>query len=162
MRGACMQLETFQMVDRIAVLDPDAGVVQADCLVPEQSPVFQGHFPGYPILPGVLMIEAMAQTGGWLLIVLQQFTRMALLAQVRQAKLGAMVSPGQHLRAESRLVHDGSGYAVMSARLESDGRPLAEAELTYRVVAFPAPSLRDHVLEAALRARMPERYLHAA
>lgn len=157
-----MQLEQFQMVDRIAMLDPGAGIVQADCLVPEQSPVFDGHFPGYPILPGVLMIEAMAQTGGWLLIVLHQFTRMALLAQVRQAKLRGMVSPGQHLRAESRLVHDGSGYAVMSARLEGDGRALAEAELTYRVVPFPAPSLRDHVLGAARRAQMPARYLHAA
>jgi 3-hydroxyacyl-[acyl-carrier-protein] dehydratase len=162
MLGAFMRLETFQMVDRIAVLNPGAGIVQAECLVPEQSPVFEGHFPGYPILPGVLMIEAMAQTGGWLLIVLQQFTRMALLAQVRHAKLRAMVSPGAHLRAESRLVHDGSGYAVMSARLESDGRGLAEAELTYRVVPFPTPSLREHVLGAARRAQMPEKYLHAA
>jgi 3-hydroxyacyl-[acyl-carrier-protein] dehydratase len=157
-----MQLEQFQMVDRIVVLDAGAGIVQADCLVPEQSPVFEGHFPGSPILPGVLMIEAMAQTGGWLLIVLQQFTRMALLAQVRQAKLRAMVLPGEHLRAEARLLHDGSGYAVMSARLENDGRALAEAELTYRVVPFPAPSLRDHVLGAARRVQMPERYLHAA
>jgi 3-hydroxyacyl-[acyl-carrier-protein] dehydratase len=157
-----MQLETFQMVDRIAVLDPGAGIVQADCLVPERSPVFEGHFPGHPILPGVLMIEAMAQTGGWLLIVLQQFTRMALLAQVRQAKLRAMVLPGQYLRAASRLVHDGSGYAVMAAQLESEGQALAEAELTYRVVPFPVPSLRDHVVGAARRARMPEVYLRAA
>jgi 3-hydroxyacyl-[acyl-carrier-protein] dehydratase len=157
-----MQLERFQMVDRVASLDPEDGLVRAECAVPEQSPVFEGHFPGYPLLPGVLMIEAMAQTGGWLLIVGQRFTRMALLAQVRQAKLRGMVRPGERLIAEARLLHDGSGYAVMSARLENDSRSLAEAELTYRVLPFPAPDLRAAVIAAARRASVPEAFLHAA
>ncbi|MGH7155052.1 MAG: 3-hydroxyacyl-ACP dehydratase FabZ family protein, partial [Acetobacteraceae bacterium] len=61
-----MRLEYFQMTDRVIALDPAAGLVRAECTVPDESPVFEGHFPGYPILPGVLMIETMAQTGGWL------------------------------------------------------------------------------------------------
>ena len=150
------------MVDRVGMLDPENGLVRAECIVPEQSSVFEGHFPGYPILPGVLMIEAMAQTGGWLLIVTQRFTRMPLLAQVRQAKMRDIVTPGQRLVAEARLMHDGSGYAVMSSRLECDGRELAGAELTYRVLPFPSPVLRDHVLAAARRVTIPEAYLHAA
>ncbi len=157
-----MHLETFQMVDRIGVLDPENGLIRAECAVPEHSSVFQGHFPGYPLLPGVLAIEVMAQTGGWLLIVAQRFSRMALLAQVRRAKLREPVHPGRNLIAESRLLHEGSGYAVMSSRLEADGRPLAEAELTYRVVPFPVPALRDHLIAAARRAAIPEPYLHAA
>ena len=157
-----MQLERFQMVDRVTMLEPASGLVRAECAVPTESPVFEGHFPGYPLLPGVLMIEAMAQTGGWFLVVVQRFTRMALLAQVRQAKLRAMVRPGETMAAEARLLHDGSGYAVMSARLENDGRTLAEAELTYRVVPFPNPTLRDAVIAAARHAAIPETLLHAA
>ena len=156
-----MQLERFQMVDRVTTLDPGAGLIRAECAVPTESPVFEGHFPGYPLLPGVLMIEAMAQTGGWLLVVAQRFTRMALLAQVRQAKLRGMVRPGETMAAEARLLHDGSGYAVMATRLENAGRPLAEAELTYRVVPFPTPTLKDAVIAAARRAAIPETLLHA-
>lgn len=157
-----MQLERFQMVDRISAIDPSAGVVRAECAVPHESPVFDGHFPGYPLLPGVLMIEAMAQTGGWLLVTAQRFTRMALLAQVRQAKLRGMVRPGERMLAEARLLHDGSGYAVMNTSLERDGRAIAEAELTYRVIPFPTPDLKPALLAAARRACIPEALLHGA
>ena len=90
-----MRLEYFQMVDRITALDPAARVVRADCVVPDESPIFEGHFPGYPLLPGVLMIETMAQTGGWLVLATLRFSRMPFLAQVKEAKLRAFVSPGQ-------------------------------------------------------------------
>ena len=92
-----MRLEYFQMVDRIAELDPVARTVCADCQVPETSPVFEGHFPGHPLLPGVLMIETMAQAGGWLILAMLRFQRMPFLAQVKEAKLRAFVVPGQAL-----------------------------------------------------------------
>ena len=63
-----MRLEYFQMVDQIAELDLAAASIRVDSGVPDASPVFEGHFPGHPLLPGVLMIETMAQTGGWLLL----------------------------------------------------------------------------------------------
>lgn len=150
------------MVDRIQTLDPGAGYVRAECLVPERSPVFEGHFPGYPILPGVLMIEAMAQTGGWLVIGSRRFSRMAFLAQVKQAKLRAVIEPGQHIGVEARLLHDGSGYAVASGRIEVGGREVAEAEITYRVVPFPHETLRREMIAAARRIAVPEALLDAA
>ncbi len=156
-----MRLEYFQMVDRVTALDPAGGTVRADCRVPDASPVFEGHFPGHPLLPGVLMIETMAQTGGWLLLARARFERMAFLAQVREAKLRAFVTPGQALVASARLVHDGSGYAVMEGRLESGGKAVAGAELTYRVVAFPNPDLRGQMLDAARRVGVAEEWLHA-
>ena len=81
-----MRLEYFQMVDRITALDPEGRMIRADCLVPDDSPVFDGHFPGHPILPGVLMIETMAQTGGWLVLATLRFASMPFLTQVKEAK----------------------------------------------------------------------------
>src|SRR6201985_2373494 len=110
-----MRLEYFQMVDRIVALDPAARTARAQCQVPDASPVFEGHFPGHPLLPGALMIETMAQTGGWLVLATLRFTRMPFLAQVKEAKMRSFVVPGQTIEPEARLLHDGSGYAVVSA-----------------------------------------------
>ena len=156
-----MRLEYFQMVDRVCELDPAAGFVRADCAVPTASPVFEGHFPGHAILPGVLMIETMAQTGGWLILALRRFASMPFLAQVKEAKLRAFVEPGQRLLAEARLVHDGSGYAIATGRLTCGERTVAEAEMTYRVVPFPTEALREAMLAAARRVAIPEDVLHA-
>ena len=143
------------MVDRVSALDPNAQTISADCTIPDASPIFEGHFPGYPILPGVLMIEMMAQTGGWLVMGLLRFTRMAFLAQVKEAKMRAFVAPGQVLRTEARLLHNGSGYAVAAGRILSDGKPVAETEITYRVMAFPNETLRQELLKMARRVAVP-------
>ncbi len=155
-----MRLEYFQMIDRISALDPEARSVRTECAVPLQSPVFEGHFPGYPLLPGVLMIETMAQTGGWLVLAILRFSRMPFLVQVKEAKLRSFVEPGQALVAEARLLHDGSGYAVVAAGIESAGRKVADAEITYRVVPFPNATLRAEMLATARRVAMPEAFLH--
>lgn len=151
-----MRLEYFQMVDRIAELDPEARLVRTECRVPDQSPVFEGHFPGYPILPGVLMIETMAQTGGWLVLATLRFAAMPFLIQAREAKMRSFVSPGQLLAGEASLVHDGSGFAVVEARLSSEGKKVAEAEIRYRVTPFPNETLRAQMLETARRIGVAE------
>jgi 3-hydroxyacyl-[acyl-carrier-protein] dehydratase len=155
-----MRLEYFQMVDRIAALDPEAQTVRADCVVPDASPVFEGHFPGHPLLPGVLMIETMAQTGGWLVLAVLRFRRMPFLAQVKEAKLRAFVVPGQALQVEARLLHDGSGYAVVAGSISSAGKKVADAEITYRVVPFPNDTLRAEMLKTARRVAVPEAFLN--
>ena len=154
-----MRLEYFQMVDRIAALDPEARTVRADCVVPDASPVFEGHFPGHPLLPGVLMIETMAQTGGWLVLAVLRFQRMPFLASVKEAKLRSFVVPGQLLQVEARLLHDGSGYAVVAGNISSDGRKVADAEITYRVIPFPNDTLRGEMLATARRVAVPEEFL---
>ena len=150
-----MRLEYFQMVDRVSVLDPEGRTIRAECAVPEASPVFEGHFPGHPILPGVLMIETMAQAGGWLVMALARFQRIAFLAQVKLAKMRAFVTPGQALTAEATLLHEGSGYAVASGRLTRGDQAIAEAEITYRTMPFPNEVTRGQMLEAARRLQIP-------
>jgi 3-hydroxyacyl-[acyl-carrier-protein] dehydratase len=155
-----MRLEYFQMVDRIAELDPEARTVRAECQVPDASPVFEGHFPGHPLLPGALMIETIAQTGGWLVLSVLRFQRMPFLVQVKEAKMRSFVGPGQRLTAEARLLHDGSGYAVVAGSITSEGRKVADAEITYRVVPFPNETLRAQMLETARRIAVPEAFLN--
>ena len=90
--------------------------------VARQSPVFEGHFPGYPILPGVLMIETMAQTGGWLILATQACAKMPFLMQVEKAKMRSFVAPGQAMHAEAIASHEGSGYAVVKASITAGGK----------------------------------------
>ncbi len=150
-----MQLEYFQLVDRITAFDSDARSISVSCQVPDTSPVFEGHFPGHPILPGVLMIEMIAQTGGWLVTGLLRFTRMAFLAQVKEAKLRQFVTPGQSLDVEAQLLHEGSGYAVANGRIRCEGKTVAEAATTFRVLPFPNETARAALLQVARRIGAP-------
>jgi len=110
----------------------------------------------------VLLVETMAQIGGWLVLATLRFARMPFLVQVKAAKLRAFVVPGQALEAEARLLHDGSGFAVVEGRIQSDGKPVAEAEITYRVVPFPNETLRAEMLKTARRIAVPEAFFDAA
>lgn len=157
-----MRLEYFQMVDRITALDIPGRRIVTACQVPEQSPVFEGHFPGYPILPGVLMIETMAQTGGWLVLALLGCTRMPFLMQVEKAKMRSFVSPGQAMVAEAHLEHEGSGYAVVKASITAGGKKVTDAEIRYGVVPFPNDTLKAAMLETARRVGLAEEYIYAA
>ena len=143
------------MVDQIVALDVKAGTVRAHCAVPETSPVFEGHFPGYALLPGVLMVETMAQTAGLLVLALLRFKRMPILAQVKEAKLLASVTPGASLLAEAHLQHNGSGFAVAAASIDLAGQRVAEAEITFRTVSFPNEIFLAAMLATAQRVGMP-------
>ena len=154
-----MRLEYFQMVDRIAAMDLAARTIVVDCTLPQESPIFEGHFPGYPILPGVLMIETIAQAGGWLVMAGLRFRQMAFLAKVSEAKMRSFLTPGQVIQVEATQEHDGSGYAVLSGRIRSGGKLVAEAGITYRVMDFPNPALRDGLFEVARRVGVPEELL---
>ncbi len=156
-----MRLEFFQMIDGITRLDVAGRQIVTFCQVPQHSPVFEGHFPGHPILPGVLMIEAMAQTAGWLILATLRFNRMPFLMQVEKAKMRAFVSPGELLAPEASLLHDGSGYAVVKAMINAGGKKVAEAEIRFGVVPFPNDTLRTVMLDNARRIGVPERFFDA-
>ena len=96
-----MQFETFQLIDRIIDLNLGERTITVEAQVPEKSTIFEGHFPGFPIMPGVLLTEAMAQSSGWLLLGLMKFERMPFLAMVKEAKMRGFVSPGELLTIDA-------------------------------------------------------------
>src|SRR5882672_11564647 len=140
-----MQLDYFQLIDRIVDLNVGERTIMVEAQVPQTHTIFEGHFPGYPIMPGVLLTEAMAQSSGWLLLGIMKFERMPFLAMVKEAKMRGFVSPGELLTIEAKIEHEGSGFAVTSAKIRVGNDLKCNAELTFRTIPFPSPDLRVYM-----------------
>ena len=151
-----MQLEYFILIDRILDLNIDEKTIQVEAQVPQHNTIFEGHFPGYPIMPGVLLIESMAQTSGWLLLALMKFERMPFLAAVKEAKMRGFVSPGEVLTINANVLHEGSGYAMTEAQVRVGGKLKCNATITFSHIPFPNPDLRRHMEAMAKRVGFPQ------
>jgi 3-hydroxyacyl-[acyl-carrier-protein] dehydratase len=154
-----MQIEYFKLIDRILDLKLDEKTIAVEATVPTHNTIFEGHFPGYPIMPGVLLIESMAQTSGWLLLALMKFERMPFLAAVKEARMRGFVSPGEVLTIEANILHEGSGYAMTEARVKVGGKLRSNATITFSHVPFPNPELRGHMDAEAKRIGFPQQVL---
>jgi 3-hydroxyacyl-[acyl-carrier-protein] dehydratase len=150
-----MRLEYFQLIDRIGELSLADRTLRAEATVPMASPIFEGHFPGLPLMPGVLLVETMAQASGWLVIALTKFERMPFLAQIRGAKLRDFVHPGCVLTIDASLLHEGSGFAITRAQIVATDKRLCDAELMFRLRSFPSKDFSDQMKATAARIHFP-------
>jgi 3-hydroxymyristoyl/3-hydroxydecanoyl-(acyl carrier protein) dehydratase len=125
----------FLWIDRVEELEPGVRCVAVKFVDPA-DPVFAGHFPAKPILPGVFLIEAVAQTAGVMLgSVTPQGAAgtgvgLALLAAVNRFKFFKPVAPGQELRIETRKLTDAGKMAYISGTVFVDGEIVASGELS--------------------------------
>lgn len=130
----------FLMVDRIVEINDDTIVGLKN--VTFNEPHFTGHFPGYPVMPGVLIIEAMAQVAGILVGKMAPHTRgkIMFLAAVENAKFRKPVVPGDQLRIEMKMVRLKHTVAKIQGVGTVDGQVVAEAMLMCTLTDRPQAS----------------------
>ena len=125
---------------------------------PTKSTIFEGHFPGYPLMPGVLLLETMAQASGWLILGVNQFTGMPFLAAFKEAKFRSFVTPGTALQVNATLRARRLGLrghpAPRSARTDR-AMSLCNAEITFRLFRSRTSEFRDS-LNGRRRHRVPD------
>ena len=125
----------FLLVDKITDFKVDESVVGVKN-VTTNEPFFEGHFPGQPVMPGVLIIEAMAQTGGILLLngVENPGDKLVFFMSINNAKFRKPVVPGDQLVFELKMVNRKSKICVMAGKAFVDGVLVAEAELMVSII----------------------------
>jgi beta-hydroxyacyl-ACP dehydratase FabZ len=127
----------FLLIDKIVEMEIEKRVVGIKN-VTMNEPFFQGHFPGHPIMPGVLILEAMAQTGGVLALksVPQEEVKNKVIyfMSIDKAKFRKPVIPGDQLRFELEQIKRRANIRAYSAKATVDGTVVAEAELMAMIV----------------------------
>ena len=124
----------FLLVDRITGGEAGAWCEGIKC-VTANEPFFQGHFPGKPIMPGVLILEALAQTGAVAILSLPENRgKLALFGGVKSARFKKQVVPGDVLQLRCELTRQVGPVGFGTAVARVDGKIAAQAELTFAIV----------------------------
>ncbi len=125
----------FLLVDKIVELDPGRRVVgKKNVTISEQF--FTGHFPGHPIMPGVLVVEMMAQVGSVMLLPSEEHAgKLPYLAGIEKARFRKPVLPGDTLTAEVTMLRSRGDVGWVKAEARVDGQVVCEAEMSFALVA---------------------------
>ena len=138
----------FVLVDRIVSLVPGESIVAAR-RIPHDEEYFRDHFPGFPVVPGVLLTEMMAQTAGKCLDGQRLPRGKAMLAKILSASFRQWVRPGEETMLHAVILSNEERYATADCHVQVEFRTVAQAKLFYSFVPTRdfAPDYRDDVLE---------------
>ncbi|HZM85619.1 MAG TPA: 3-hydroxyacyl-ACP dehydratase FabZ [Blastocatellia bacterium] len=140
----------FLLVDRIISYDPGKRVVGIKNVTLDE-PFFVGHFPGAPVMPGVLIVEAMAQTAGVMMLASlpDRETKLVFFTGIERAKFRRPVVPGDQLRLELTVLKLRPRYIKLRGEAYVDGQLVAEAEISSALVDRSIIERSDQVSSAA-------------
>lgn len=124
----------FLLVDKIVEIDLERGYILGQKNVTFNEAFFQGHFPEAPIMPGVLILEALAQTGGVLVHLKGQIEKIAVLLNVNHAKFRHPVRPGDVLQLRGEGLHFSNKGGRIKAEALVDDKLAAEAEIGFALI----------------------------
>jgi 3-hydroxyacyl-[acyl-carrier-protein] dehydratase len=125
--------QPFMLIDTIEEMEPGKRVVAKKC-VSYNEPFFGGHFPGEPVMPGVLIIEALAQTGAVAILSQPDFKgKTAYFAAINNAKFKGKVVPGDVLMLETEIIKVKGPIGVGQGKAYVDGKLVAQGELTFAI-----------------------------
>lgn len=144
----------FVLVDRITELEPGRRIVAHKALSLAEE-YLADHFPRFPVLPGVLMLEAMVQSAAWLVRASLDFApSVIVLREARNVTYKSFVAPGQVLTIEATCKEMGAEMSVFSARGQVGAREMLKGQISLRHLnlADADPAAAEH--DARLRARM--------
>jgi len=126
------------LIDRITEFEPMV-YVRGYKNITNNEPMFQGHFPGNPLFPGVYMIEALAQLGGAAIMQPGDLARKTpYLAGIDKVKFRRPVVPGDRLDMEARVVKTKLAIGWVHAEASVDGKPVVSGELMFSIAADPS------------------------
>lgn len=124
----------FLLVDKILSYDVDAGIIVGQKNATMNEAFFQGHFPDAPIMPGVLILEALAQVGGVLVHLKGNTNKIAVLLNVNNAKFRNPVRPGDTLQLRCEGIHFSSKGGRVKATASVNGKVAVDAEIGFALV----------------------------
>ena len=125
--------QPFMLIDTIEEMEPGVRAVAKKCFS-YNEPFFQGHFPGEPVMPGVLIVEALAQTGAVAILSLPENKgKTAYFAAINSAKFKKKVIPGDVLMLETEIIKVKGPMGIGKATATVDGKVAVQAELTFAI-----------------------------
>lgn len=125
--------QPFLLIDTVEELEPGVRAVAKKC-VSYNEPFFAGHFPGEPVMPGVLIIEALAQTGAVAILSMEENRgKTAYFAGINSAKFKQKIVPGDVLTLETEIIKQKGPIGVGRAIAKVDGKVACMAELTFAI-----------------------------
>lgn len=148
----------FILIDRIDELEPGRRIVAHKCLTLAEE-YLQDHFPRFPVMPGVLMLEALTQSAAWLARASQGFAHsVVLLREARNVTYKSFVSPGQTLTIEAVCKQLSERESVFQASGQSDGRPVLKGQLTLRHLNLAEQDPQLTNVDSRLRERFRQQF----
>ncbi len=125
--------QPFMLIDTIEEMEPGVKAVAKKC-VTYNEPFFNGHFPKEPVMPGVLIVEALAQTGAVAILSLEENKgKTAYFAAINSAKFKKKVIPGDVLMLETEIIKCKGPMGIGKATATVDGKVAVQAELTFAI-----------------------------